>query len=507
MNMQQSMSGKCSCCSMSRRCFLASSVAGLSLPWVAAAQGAGAADVPLGESLDLASFRPHPKVRVMGALIREKLGTIPTTQKQGYWLGWPGTSYDLDQHRQEYERTFVDCAQQMGVELSFEADPLDDDAAVQAFVKKVKAEQPDAVLVHLQHLGSWAKAEVVAKAGVPAIVFAPVGTAFTRQVNLFSRKPGVHVISSLETKAVEQALRMVRAKKQFAETRLLVVQGDKREETVMEHLGTKVRRIPRDTYHELFQKTPETEEAHEIAKSMRKGAKDIIEPSKQDTINAARSFVTAKHLLKMEESNAITTDCLGMVTTQVVPTPPCMAATLFQDGGVTYGCEADVFGAMSLMLTSYLLDKPSFMNDPVPETYKNALIVAHCSCGAKMNGFDQENEPYILRSHSESNIGVSMQVLWKTGQPVTLVRFNNPKELILDTGTVIGNVNTPPAGGCRTSVEIQMDRIEDCRDVLGFHQAVFYGNHRRDIEAFCQMYGINVVNSPREARKDLWRKV
>jgi hypothetical protein len=83
------------------------------------------------------------------------------------------------------------------------------------------------------------------------------------------------------------------------------------------------------------------------------------------------------------------------------------------------------------------------------------------------------------------------------GKPVTLVQFFKPDALYLDTGTVVGNVDTPPAGGCRTSVEIQMDDIEDCRDVQGFHQVVFYGNHRRDVEAFCQMYGIQVVHSPR----------
>jgi hypothetical protein len=69
----------------------------------------------------------------------------------------------------------------------------------------------------------------------------------------------------------------------------------------------------------------------------------------------------------------------------------------------------------------------------------------------------------------------------------------------VDTGTVTGNVNTPPAGGCRTSVEVAMDRVEDSRDVLGFHQVVFYGNHRRDLDAFCQMYGIKVINSDKEA--------
>jgi hypothetical protein len=188
-------------------------------------------------------------------------------------------------------------------------------------------------------------------------------------------------------------------------------------------------------------------------------------------------------------------DCLGMVGGRLVPTPPCMAWSIFQDAGVTAGCEADLFGAVSLMFTSYLFDKPGFINDPVPETAKNLLVAAHCSCGTRLNGLDQKPEPYVLRSHSESNWGVSMQVLWRVGQPVTLVRFKNANELILDTGTVVGNVDTPPAGGCRTSFEIKMDKVPDARDVQGFHQVVFYGNHRRDIEAFCQVYGIKVTSS------------
>ena len=185
-----------------------------------------------------------------------------------------------------------------------------------------------------------------------------------------------------------------------------------------------------------------------------------------------------------------------MVSSKVVPTPPCMAASLFQDGGVTYGCEADVGAALSLLFVSYLFDRPGFQNDPVPETVKNLLITAHCTCGTRLRGFDKPPVPFIARSHSESDLGVSMQVLWEENQPVTLVRFQNPNQLILDTGVVVGNVDTPPAGGCRTSVEIKMDKVEDSRDVLGFHQAVFYGNHRRDVEAFCQLYGIEVINSP-----------
>jgi hypothetical protein len=482
--------GTCGCCSMSRRCFLAASAGTLAAPWMAVAAPRRDDQENLGEYIDLAGFRPKPKVRITSVVVREK---------PPYWLGWPGTAYDVEGHRKEYARVFSEAAERVGVELRQEAEPLENDEAVSVFVKKLGSEKPDAVLVHVQHLYVWPRVESIARAGVPIIIFAPVGMAFTPHVREISRRPGVHVISSLEISAIEQAFRMIRAKSQLEQTRVLVVAGDKRQETVLERLGTKIRNVPRPALHELFQRMPVTDEVREVAKKMGQGAKQIVEPSPDDLLNAARSYITAKRLMRDESSNAITTDCLGMVSTKVVPTPPCMAATLFQDAGVTYGCEADLFAAISLMFVSYLFDRPGFQNDPVPETVKNQLIVAHCTCGTRLNGFQQPSEPYILRSHSESDIGVSMQVLWREGQPVTLVRFQNPNELILDTGTVVGNVNTPPAGGCRTSVEIAMDRVEDSRDVLGFHQAVFYGNHRRDVEAFCQMYGINVINSPERA--------
>lgn len=476
---------------MSRRRFLAqtgsAAIAGLVF---GAGRRAALGEADVGEYIDLAGFRPRPAVTVSGAVVR---------YPPPYWLGWPGTSYDLEGHRREYSEQFAAAAKRVGVVLDEVAQPLENDQAVDAFAQRLAAEKPDAALVSLQHLGVWHWADRIAGAGVPTIIFAPIGTAFTGQVLEISRRPGVQVISSLDVAAVEQALRMVRAKRQLEETRLLVVAGEQRRETVLERLGTKVCYVPRRLLHELFARMPETDEVREVAAQMRRGARRIVEPTKQDTLNAARSYITAKRLLRDEGANAITTDCLGMVSARVVPTPPCMAACLFQDGGVTYGCEADLFAAMSLLLTSYLFDRPGFQNDPVPETVRNLLIAAHCTCGTRLNGFDQPREPYLLRSHSESQLGVAMEVLWREGQPVTLVRFTSPNELILDTGVVAGNVDTPPAGGCRTSVEIKMDRVEDARDVAGFHQVVFYGEHRRDVEAFCQMYGIRVINSPERA--------
>ncbi len=440
------------------------------------------------EFVDPTKLRPHPKVRLDAAILQ---------QPRPYWLGWPGTTYNLDQRQKEYRALLATSCQRLAIELHEEPKPIEDEAGMTAFLNAVRERKPDGVLVILQHMNCWGWAGRLAKdAGVPLIVFAPIGTSFTGHVAGISRQQGVYVVSSLEWPAVEEGLRMIRAKRMFEETRVLWIQGDKRNETIIERLGTKVRAIPRNTFNESFDKMPVNEEVKDVASNFRKHAKRVLEPNWQDSLNSARVYTTAKRLMNDEQANALSMDCLGMVSAKLVPTPPCGAWTILQDIGVTCGCEADLFGATSLMLTSYLLDRPGYMNDPVAETVKNVLIASHCVSGSRLSGFDQKPAPYILRSHSESGLGISVQVLWPVGAPISLIRFQNANELILDTGTVVSNVNTPPAGGCRTSVEIKMDHVEDSRDVLGFHQVVTLGNHRRAVEGFCQLYGIKVVHSP-----------
>jgi hypothetical protein len=53
----------------------------------------------------------------------------------------------------------------------------------------------------------------------------------------------VYVISSLEWPAVEDGLRMIRAKRMFEESRILWIKGNERNETVLDRLGTKVRAV------------------------------------------------------------------------------------------------------------------------------------------------------------------------------------------------------------------------------------------------------------------------
>ena len=481
----------CRCCVSRRDClkFLSVSAVGASVMAPAVRVfGADSAAPSAGDYVDPAGLRPHPDVTISAAFLE---------MPRPYWLGWPGTTYDLPQRQQEYRQQLEQSSERLGLKLDMQAKPIDNEQRLTEWIQRAKNDAPHGLLVMLQHMNCWGWVQRVAQeCQIPLIVFSPVGTSFTGHVAGAARLPHVHAVSTLEWSAVEDGLRMIKAKRLFEETRVLWIRGNETNETVVDRLGVKVRAIPRDTFNQEFDKQPVTEEVKDVAADLRQKAQKIVEPTAEDIVNAARVYVTAKRLMAAEQANAISMDCLGMVGARLVPTPPCAAWTMLQDQGITCGCEADLYGAVSLMMTSYLLDRPGYMNDPVPETYKNLLIAAHCTSGTRLDGFDKPPAPYILRDHSESSLGVSTQVLWPIDQPVTLVRLTGPNEMIIDTGTVVSNVDTPPAGGCRTSVEIRMDDIEDCRDVKGFHQVVVLGNHRRILEGFCELYGIRHIHSP-----------
>ena len=161
--------------------------------------------------------------------------------------------------------------------------------------------------------------------------------------------------------------------------------------------------------------------------------------------------------------------------------------------GSVGACERDWNAAISMRLISLLFERPGFMQDPAPNTVKNTLMGAHCSSPTKLDGFSAEPEPFILRNHHESETGVAPQVLWRVGQEVTVMEFDGPGEIIVGTGRVLRNFDTPPEGGCRTSVELAMDNVSDVMDTRGFHQLFIYGKLDHDLRAYGKLAGIDVL--------------
>ena len=468
---------------MSRRGFLATAGA------LAAATQTGLLDFT--SSLFAAEPKSPKKPRVRAVFIR------PNIDK--YWMGWPGAAYDIKARQRQYTKILNDAAKKHSVNLQITKEPLHTDNLVSAFLKDVKENPPDGIIVIsmcLHHTGfsSWSKTNNIAKnrGNIPTIVFSPMGTSFTGDLQATRNIPGVFVASTQDLDWLAFGLKMFSTIHQMKNTRLCIIAGNKTYDRKLDVIGTTLHYIPRKRFPEEFKKAETTDEMRAIADYYTKKAKNIVEPNKQDILNSAKNYVVAKRIMAAENCQGISMDCLGLIGSRLIPCPPCMAWLKLNDEGSVGCCEADWNAAISLRLTSLLCDRPGFMQDPVPNTVNNTLMGAHCSCPTKLDGFDKPPAPFILRNHSESELGVAPQVLWRIDQKVTVMEFEGPGKIILGTGSVLRNIDTPPAGGCRTSVELEMDDMSDSRDTRGFHQLFIYGDLELPFKAYCQLAGIKV---------------
>jgi hypothetical protein len=431
---------------------------------------------------------PGPGPTVRAVFIRPK--------DEKFWMGWPGASYDIAGHQKAYTETLRAAADSLGVNLEV-AEPIYDAAGVTAFLDGLKAKPPQGILVTIMHLNRWGDVNrIVDERGtVPMVVFSPMGTTFTGQLQKASRAPGVFVGSTQDVDWLTAGLRMHRTIWDMKNARIAIAAGTKTEDKVMEPTGTTLHYVPRERFVEELAKVQECAEARAVADYYTREARKIVEPSKDDILNAAENYIACKNLMEAEKCQGISMDCLGLVGSRKIPCPPCIGFSRLLDEGLVGTCEADVNAAISHLLVARLCERPGFQQDPVPNTVNNTFMGAHCTCPTKLDGFDKPHEPIILRSHSESSIGVSPQVLWRIGQKATVMKFEGGgKSMLIGTGKVVSNIDTPPSGGCRTSVELAMDDIPDCRDVKGFHQLFLYGDHSVILKGYCQLAGIQAVH-------------
>ena len=167
-----------------------------------------------------------------------------------------------------------------------------------------------------------------------------------------------------------------------------------------------------------------------------------------------------------------------------------------RDEGVVAGCQSDLSATLTMMLIQQLFDRPGFQQNASMNTEQNRYFGAHCTSPAKMHGADAPPEPYILRNHAEAGWGCVPRVLFRPGQDVTLAQYvpgKSQPEMYVYSGQVVGCPDIPPAGGCRTNVEMTINEVSDVCDVKGMHQIIFYGNQARRLRTFCQLFGIPAV--------------
>ena len=414
-------------------------------------------------------------------------------RKGEYGILWPGQIYDGRTTYENYTRLIKTTAADLGMEIDLRPEPIYSTEEADKWVAEAQTQKPDGLLVvvHDRQQHAWPTAVKAASIGIPTVIFSPVGTAFTTNTEPLARKDGVYISSSDDFSKVAWGLKMLKAGARLREMRFIVIAGDERKESRLDILGTRLRYLPARSFLEEYNKTPENEEVKAIAADIIKHAAKMDGPTTQDVLNGVKSFVVARNILEREEGDGITMDCLGALGPTNVSLP-CISWSRMNDAGIPAACEADLGACVTHALVQLLFDRPGFQQDPVPETAKDCLIGSHCCCPTRLGGFDEEPETYSIQNHHGKRDATVVPV-WKSGQRMTsadvLLNQDNV-EMIISSGTVVQNIAVPPSGGCVVAVMVKLDGVNELLDYPGFHQIFFYGDYKKELKNYCQLFGI-----------------
>ncbi len=417
-------------------------------------------------------------------------------EREGYW-SWPGSSFKPEETQQEYASRIATLAADLRMRVEMKSAPLDTNASVEAFVETVNRSEPDAVLLVLFKKFHWDRVTAVLKGtAVPAIVVAPIGVLLAEYVLELRGKPRTYLINSADVfQPLAEALRAVSACRRMKEALILDIEGDRREEVAEKHLGTRVRRIPHARFYDVFEQVHTDSRVKDLARVYTEGASEIVEPTAEDIIEAARSYFALRQIIEEEGADAVMMDCLPGLRKPHRHVPPCMGFMTLHDEGIVAGCQADLEATLTMLIVRNLLERPAFQNNPCLDTERNHFFGAHCTAPSRMAGFDAESAPYILRSHNEAGWGCVPQVLFPEGQAITMLHYFSEEipKMSVYTGEVVRCYPKLP-GGCRTNIEITVNELDDVRDlVYGGHQIIFYGQCAKQLHMFCQLSGIEAV--------------
>ena len=316
----------------------------------------------------------------------------------------------------------------------------------------------------------------------------------------------VALLASSDYDELERALRLLRVIPMMRQTRILLfppARGTKpacSPEEVKNRLGADVVAIEQKDMDEMLTAVDEKAVRAEV-EAWTKGAKEILEPTKEDIEKAARISVVLDRLVEQEQADGLAIGtCMGWLSRGF----PCLGFARLRDRGVPAACEGDMDSLLTMLLFQYAIDRPGFQGNATFDTARNALWTAHCTAPLKMDGPDGKEAPYLLRGHSEvGGSGCVPEVQYRIGQVITRTKLINLDTILASTGEII-DVPEKAVHGCRTQIVTEVRdaakmaadwssalETEDAMTLL--HRVVFYGDHMESVRHLANLMGLNVV--------------
>jgi len=374
-------------------------------------------------------------------------------------------------------------------------------------LEKAGPEAP-VLAINVQNFALTRVVQPVLKAGRPMAVFSLPASGHDWMYAPRWRRAGhrVALLASSDYDELERALRLLRVIPMMRQTRILLfppARGTKAAcspEEVKKRLGAEVVAVEQKAMDEMIA-AADAAAVRAETEAWTKGAKEIIEPTKEDIEKAARVSVALDRLVEQERADALAIGtCMGWLSRGF----PCLGFARLRDRGVPAACEGDMDSLLTMLLFQYAIDRPGFQGNATFDTARNALWTAHCTAPLKMDGRDGKEAPYLLRGHSEvGGSGCVPEVQYRLGQVITRTKLIDLNTLLASTGEII-EVPERAVHGCRTQIVTEVRdaakmaanwssalATEDAMTLL--HRVVFYGDHMESVRHLANLMGLEVV--------------
>jgi hypothetical protein len=345
----------------------------------------------------------------------------------------------------------------------------------------------------------------IVDAGIPTAVFSQPfsghGWMYFPQWQKAGKK--VVLLPTSDWSELERVVGLMRVAPRLRNTRILVVRGPMgtaaacSSDQIKARWGAEVVPISVEETLKAHQAVDLASAEAEAEQYWISRAQKIVEPTRDEIINSARLYLAVKNLMIANRAQAITSsNCMGD------PAKGCLTFSKLCDLGLVGACEGDMDSTLTMLIFRYAFGVPGFISDPVFDAARNALIHFHCTCSTKMDGPSGDRLPFTIRTQTDSDRGVSLDVEMRKGQPVTCAKFINLDTMLVSTGKIIDVTHDKLA--CRTQF---VTEVADARkmflnwgggvlegDVMTLlHRVVCYGDHLQSIKDLGVLMGFRVV--------------
>ncbi len=473
------------CSSISRRCFLKSTAAGMAASGALLAWAGRLWALP-----PIAPYLPTSKVRVGKVYLGRKAAN------------WPTKEVNLEAEVKRFEAELAKLPALTDVEF-VDGGIISDEKQLPELRQKL--ESVDGILaIHLTlHTGPVLTG--LLDFNIPLVMFTLPYSGHEWHIVSGLQRQGklIEVLPSSRYEDIALAVRPFRAIHRLREARVLHLSQNPADpayvEAVRGKFGTEIISLFPEDLEKAYRAADEAE-AEADAKRWIREARKIVEPSRQEILRGSRMYVAMKNLLAEHRAVTITMNCLGMGLIDKGMGYPCLGFVRLNNTGLGGICEADLKSTMTHLIFTYLVGRPGFVTDPVFDLSNSTIIHAHCVAATQMEGPQSRPAPYIIRSHLEDNAGASLMVKMPIHRKLSMARLIGTDRMLFSTGDAVDSPMVER--GCRTKLTMRVENIDRFLHdwSCGLHRVVFYGDHTADLQRFCRCKSIRLL---REGIDDL----